>query len=388
MSRWILLLITGALLSACSEDSLLKSEDDECNTKEIRHQYIVHWRDRGVSLIKHDNIKAWMSENRVRVAFVEPDYEVPRPYNEPTGPVAAQSRAIESVNTQINSARVNRWGARGANLIVAVIDSGVDITQPYLKGHLLVNSGELPEPNGVDDDGNGFVDDINGWNFANQSGDVTDELGHGTAVAGIISGMAGNDTSLAIAPQSKILPVDFINGESGTEFHAKQAIDYALMRGANIVNNSWATPCSSLLRKSFEEWQDRNVIFVNAAGNMPIDVRVQQLIPPSLDWSNLINVGSTDPSGHVSRFSGYGSTVRLYAPGENIPVLSRMTEANRYATSAGTSLSAAIVSGAAAVVWSARPDLTAKDVVARLLRNTSAPQGVPVLNVERSLRAR
>src|SRR5262249_39786115 len=144
-------------------------------------------------------------------------------------------------------------GLRGQGVKVAIIDSGVDISHPQLSANIAINAGETGidgngkdrRTNGVDDDGNGFVDDVTGYDFVHQSGQMIDDDGHGTHVAGIIAAAhtakdIRTDVMQGIAPSAKILPLKFLgNDGSGYLSDAMRAVDYAVKAGAKVVNASW-----------------------------------------------------------------------------------------------------------------------------------------------------
>ncbi len=177
---------------------------------------------------------------------------------------------------------------------------------------------------------------------------------------------------------------------NATEFHAEQAISYALSRRVQIINNSWTIHCSVLLKNSFDNWSKENIIFVNASGNEPIDVVINQVTPTSFNYPNIINVGSSDQYGHRSIFSGYGNTVSLFAPGEGIPIIFSNSGWDLSKSASGTSFSAGIVSAAAALIWSAFPKATAVEIIALLhdgavFHANDKPSPIKILNIKRTL---
>lgn len=320
--------------------------------------------------------------------MIEPNYSLQQNRTAPvitTPPIYT----ADFFRNMIHAEAAWRLGVYGQGVKVAIIDTGVDIAHPILRSHLAPNEAELFNGNNnIDEDENGFIDDFYGWNFVSNQSTLSDETGHGTGIAGIITGDPGGP-SLALAPQSQILAVDFMAETDGTEFHAQQAIAYAISRHVQIINNSWTINCSVLLKDSFEKWNQENIIFVNASGNLPIDVYLNDVTPSSFSNPNIVNVGSSDDFGNRSSFSGYGKTVTLFAPGESIPIIYANSGWDEAKAASGTSFSAAIVSGAAALVWSAFPRATAAEIITLLhegsSRGSREPSETKVLDVKKSL---
>ncbi len=366
----VLVILLSLQMLSCSKKADASSVHEvlnPCQYTKLEHQFIAHWKNGKKSLVYDENIKIFLQQNKSDLELLEPNYLL-------------QSSTLVLTDTQINPYSLdplrlsphdiihtqNAWdqGILGQRITVAVIDTGIDFTHPQLNPHLAVNEIENRFGlNQIDDDGNGYIDDINGWNFVTDSAEQHDEVGHGTAMAGIITGPSENRTSLSMAPEAKILSVDFMDQEGGTEFHAHEAMAYALSRKVNIINNSWSISCSELLKNDFINWSKENVIFVNASGNTPINVYQKGIIPSSLNLPNNLNVGSLNEQGHISTFSGFGESVKIFAPGEQIPTIFPDSGMSSSSPASGTSVSTAIVSGAAALVWSAFPEATAIQII-------------------------
>ncbi len=251
----------------------------------------------------------------------------------------------------------------GAGVVVGVIDTGVDTTHPDLKNNIWVNPGEIAG-NGVDDDGNGYVDDIHGWDFYNNDNDPFDDNGHGTHVAGTIAAEAGNGIGVAgVAPQAEIMALKFMNASgSGTVSKAVAAIDYATQMGARITSNSWSIDSvfSHALYNAIAAAGAAGSLFIAAAGNDGRNTDQVGSYPAAYDLDNIISVAATDHNDNLAGFSNYGvSTVDLGAPGSGI--LSTVPGGS-YGHKSGTSMATPHVSGAAALVLSANPGLTAAEV--------------------------
>ena len=360
-------------LTGCQAEIAKKykeSETRECLKNKIQDQFIVHWKYKRVQILQTTQLDEFLNLNRRLIRFVEPNYNIvfvnhiqnfQQDYDS-----LAESFLIESEIEE-------QWskGFLGQNQVVAVIDSGVNLKHPNLSNHFFINSFEIPD-NGIDDDQNGFVDDVSGWNFVDQNSLVVDEIGHGTSMAGIIAGSHSGQVqkSLGLAPRSVILPLDILSSTTGSEFDAKKAIDYAVQMKANIINNSWSIQCSEFLSSAVQMYENSNVIFVNSAGNQPVDVRNSNLMLASQILKNFLNVGSLQSSEDPSKFSGFGTSINIWAPGENIPVLTSGSMDSSTDLASGTSLSAAYISGSVAVLWSRYPQESAQQIVSRVLRKS------------------
>lgn len=254
------------------------------------------------------------------------------------------------------------------NVVVAVIDTGIDYTHEDLKDRMWVNSGEIPL-NGIDDDNNGYIDDVYGVDFANNDGDPMDDGMHGTHCAGTI-GAAGNNALgiTGLAWQGvRLMALKFMNGDGeGLVSDAVRSIDYALSNGARVMSNSWGVDSSdSALRVAIERAALAGALFTAAAGNDGIDNDQQPSYPCNYNVSNLISVAAIEPSGQLAFFSNWGITsVHIAAPGMNI--LSTIM-GNQYRRFNGTSMATPFVSGVAALVLLQRPNITAEQLKAVIL---------------------
>lgn len=257
-------------------------------------------------------------------------------------------------------------------IIVGVIDTGVDFSHPDLKDNAWVNKSEATGKPGVDDDGNGYIDDINGYDFFANKGEVTDDHGHGTHVAGVI-GAKGND-GIGIAGinwKVRIMALRFLGANGGGSLNgAVKAIRYATRMGARLTNNSWGGGDSSeILKAAIREANDAGILFVAAAGNSGENSDVLPEYPAAFDLPNIISVASVNNRGALSNFSNFGRrSVHIGAPGENI----LSTIPGGYASWSGTSMAAPYVSGVAALLLSKQPGLKAVQVKDQILR-TSTP---------------
>lgn len=268
-----------------------------------------------------------------------------------------------------------------ADVVVAVLDDGVDFSHPDLAGRAWTNPGEIPG-NGIDDDGNGLIDDVNGWDFCRSSGtgdNTVYEPGqtHGTHVAGSIAA-SGNGIGIAgVAPKVKIMAVRFLSDDPddgcGTDAQAAEAIAYAVSKGARIVNASWGGyGINPVLHDAIAAAP--STLFVAAAGNEDVNTDLSPVSPASLDLPNIISVAAIHNEGHLTDFTNYGPTsVDLVAPGDDIFSLAPGFSPP-YGFGSGTSMAAPHVSGVAALAVSARPALLGQATALRshLIRTARA----------------
>lgn len=325
------------------------------------------------------------------------------------------------------------WDATtgSTSIVVASIDSGVDFAHPDLYLNIWINPGEVPfavgtpggliqaptsEPgvltfhdlnhrhpngtlansafvsdlnhngyidgedlifdtrwsNGIDDDGNGYVDDIIGWDFANNDNDPYDFDGHGTHTAGTIAAIGNNGVGISgVAWNVRIMPLKIFRDDSGTAniVHIAQAIRYAADNGARISNNSYGAPYGSngdMMSQAIAYAAQKDHLFIAAAGNEGrlIDTGTQRSYPAAYNLDHIISVGAGNSARQRAAFSNYGPiSVDLFAPG--VGILS--TVPGGYARFTGTSMAAPHVTGAAALLLSRDPSLTALEVKDLLL---------------------
>lgn len=243
-------------------------------------------------------------------------------------------------------------------VVVAVIDTGVDYTHEDLLDNIWTNPGEI-EGNGIDDDGNGFVDDYYGWDFAYDDNDPMDRHSHGTHCSGTIGGVGNNGIGVAgVSWKVRIMPVKFLSdGGSGSTSDAIDSIEYATMMGADIMSNSWGGGgYSAALEETIKNADESGSLFVAAAGNNGMDTDYYPHYPSSYDVPNVMSIAATDDMDRLAYFSNYGNrTVHMGAPG--VDVLSSVP-GDSYSTKSGTSMATPHVAGAAALIKSYNPGLT------------------------------
>ncbi|HEY2415289.1 MAG TPA: S8 family serine peptidase [Pirellulaceae bacterium] len=271
-----------------------------------------------------------------------------------------------------------------APVVVAVIDTGVDYTHPDLAPVMWTNPGEIPD-NGIDDDDDGYVDDVYGYNFVNNNGDPMDDYFHGTHVAGTIAAVADNGIGIAgIAPNVQIMALKFLDDTgSGVESDAIRALNYAVAHGAQISNNSWGgLPFSAAFQTALSNAAAKGHIFVAAAGNNGSNDDSQGFYPASYTNSNVVSVAATDAGDSLAYFSNFGKkSVDIGAPGVSIlstlpmigtPAMDYEGLIPGYGVLDGTSMAAPHVSGVMALVWGMHPDWSMQEVIADVL-NTADP---------------
>ena len=270
-------------------------------------------------------------------------------------------------------------------VIIAIIDTGVDYRHPDLKDQMWTNPNEIPD-NGIDDDGNGYIDDIHGWDFFNNDATVChytetisgytanpdDNDNHGTHIAGIIAATANNGIGISgiasnVNVQIMSLKIHGGTSSSGSVSNAIKAIQYAEAMGADICNLSWGTTnYSQSLELTIRE---SSMLFVTAAGNNGLNNNSTPVFPASLRLPNLISVGYIDSDGYLDPSSNYGvSTVDIAAPGEEI----FSTLVGTYGYSNGSSMAAPHVTGLAAMIY-AYHDKVYPAQVKELIINTLSP---------------
>ncbi len=302
------------------------------------------------------------------------------------------------------------WDIRtdAGDIVVAVIDTGVMLDHPDIQGNLWRNPGE--QANGMDDDGNGIVDDLHGADFVNRESNLNPDgdpsadkvsvailtnpfciphstkkryEAHGTHVAGSIGAVANNNQGIAgIAWNVQIMPLKFLGGScgSGDTADAVDAILYAIDKGADIINCSWGGGSfDQALKEALEDADDAGILVVCAAGNSGKNNDVNSHYPSSYSVPNILAVAASDQNDKLAKFTGGGgsnfgaTTVDLAAPGKDI--LSTIPTGNEnsaapsvgYDEFSGTSMATPITSGAAALVMAQFPTLTHREVKAWLL---------------------
>lgn len=241
---------------------------------------------------------------------------------------------------------------------IAVIDTGIDYAHPDLASNMWVNTAEKNGLPGVDDDGNGYIDDVYGYDFINNDSNPFDDHGHGTHVAGIIAARGNNGLGVVgVSWKASLMALKFLDANgSGSSSDAAEAILYAASMGAKIMNNSWGGGgYSQVLYDAINHANSVNALFVAAAGNggydqIGDDNDTTPFYPANYDLPNVLSVAAADQNDALASFSNFGSTtVDLSAPGVNIY---STLPGNNYGYLSGTSMATPYVSGAAGLLLS------------------------------------
>jgi subtilisin family serine protease len=268
-----------------------------------------------------------------------------------------------SLTTQWNLTKINAKGAwdrfsTGSNTVIAIVDDAIQITHPDLAPNIWVNPGEIAG-NGIDDDSNGYVDDVNGWDFANNDNNPnppSTSYNHGTHVAGIASAASDNATGVAsIGFSAKLMCLRTANAPTSIAY-GFYGIIYAADNGADVINLSWGGTSSSItVQRIINYALSKGCIIVAAAGNSNLE---GALYPAA--YPGVISVAATDENDYKASFSHYGSGITISAPGSNI--LSTTVNGG-YGTSSGTSMASPMVAGLVALIHSYNPNIKDADLV-------------------------
>jgi len=320
-----------------------------------------------------------------RIEYVEPNHiiKMDQALNDP---YFDQQWALTRINA------VEAWSIHEPKeeVIVAVIDSGVDYTHPDLQSNMWINEEEIPN-NNKDDDGNNCIDDVYGCDFTQivkdddngnpiYSGDPLDDYYHGTHCAGIIAAVGNNNVGITgISNSVKIMALKVLDsGGYGSVADAILAIEYAIQKGAKIINSSWGMDVIGEEKKALKDIiqvaQKAGVLLVAAAGNKKLDIDKFPHYPASYDLDNIISVAATDPENKLANFDFGGSnfglnSVDLGVPGlkifSTVPISSKLFDG--YYEASGTSMATPHVAGVAALLLATEPTLTYQQVKDRIL---------------------
>lgn len=263
-------------------------------------------------------------------------------------------RRTSIVKTNIMKLQLNELEIKAAPATIAIIDSGADFLHPYLTSKIWINKKEIPN-NNVDDDKNGFIDDVRGWNFIGGNNNIKDDNGHGTHVAGI-AGKAGH---------SQLMILKVLDGyNSGSHINAARAVRYAVNNGAKIISMSFGGESNYILNNMIKWAISKNVIVVAAAGNDAYDLKKAKVAPAYLN--NVISVSSLESNGlKLANYSNYNGTIAAIGSG----VLSSMPN-GKYGRYSGTSMATPLVASAINMIVDKFPNWNTSDVLC-LLKKTS-----------------
>jgi subtilisin family serine protease len=351
----------------------------------VRHLDLIDADVVALSSLTVDQALAVCRKSRA-VAHAEPNYRLSLT-RAPNDPLFPDQWSLHNTGESGGAAgadicALDAWdlatGSRG--VLVAVLDTGVDLEHPDLAANLFVNSAEVPW-NGDDDDGNGFVDDVCGWDFRNDDAYPFDDHGHGTHCAGVVGAVGDNGLGTAgVAWEVSILPLKLMN-QNGVGY-ASDAIDcigYSIAMGADVMNASWCGgPYSSFLEQAIWGAASAGVLFVAAAGNGGHDNDAYPVYPACYEPPNIISVAATDEgdalADEVDWGSNYGATtVDIAAPGKG--VWSTAVGGGQSLMS-GTSCAVPHVVGVLALMLADSPGTSAEELKARLLASAEPVPGL------------
>ena len=324
------------------------------------------------------------------VLYVEPNY-IYRKFRTPNDPALNLEWGLSNVgqpdsenvlgNPGMDVGAPLAWDhATSTSIVVGIIDTGIDYRHPDLKDNIHLNEAEVNGFEGLDDDGNGYVDDVWGMDFSNASkpkANGLDDHDHGTHCAGIIG--ASGDNGIGISGVNwniKMIPIKFLSRDGGGSLAgAIMAIDYGVQMGAKILSNSWGGgPESRALFEAIQRSHEAGVLFIAAAGNDGRNNDAAPVYPASYNLPNIIGVAAVHNRGGLAGFSNYGKrSVHLAAPGENIY---STTKNNRYESFSGTSMAAPFVSGVAALAWGRHSHYSHLEMKERLLKTVKKVSGL------------
>lgn len=430
--------IALVLLSLCAcqkppvnETKLIDNSNSEFSNKgcygtAIPNRYIIHWKSGSVSIVndmdrdqvlnklipKYDNQLEFIEQDRMLRTAILNESEQLNSMN--SSAKISDPKTKVDLNSVAPLVSVNYWGQEkvevadvwdqkvlGQNVPVAIIDSGVDISHPQLKNQVYINENEIPD-NQIDDDHNGFVDDYYGYDFKSKSPNIVPVGNHGTHVAGIIAADPKFGPIIGMAPKAKIIPLNFMNKDGeGSLGDAILAIEYAINRGAKIINASWGgDACAASFRTEISKLSKKNILFVVASGNSGVNLDYKPEYPAAFHEVAQLTVGATMPSDRMAGFSNFSETlVDLMAPGSliwsTVPVPKKDDNSQNSETvisvwpMSGTSMATPFVSGAAALLWGKYPNATFLQIKEALLKSVDV-NDYPVvskgrLNVKKAL---
>lgn len=269
---------------------------------------------------------------------------------------------------------LNAWDLTTGDdqIVVGIVDTGIDYSHPDISPNIWVNENEIPN-NGIDDDNNGVIDDIHGYNAIDDSGDPMDDNDHGTHCAGTIGAAGDNGEGIVgVNWKVKLMGLKFLSGDGGGSLNdALETINYALemkKRGVNIrvLSNSWGGgDYSQALHDAIKALNKEGILFVAASGNSATNTDTYPHYPSSYQADNVLSVAAINNQDNLASFSNYGAkSVHIGAPGVDIY---STIPGNDYAFFSGTSMATPHVSGVASLMLANDPSLTPKEIITRIV---------------------
>jgi subtilisin family serine protease len=308
----------------------------------------------------------------IEIEYAEPNYILELKYSPTTEPFYEFLWGFNSPSYSINITSVWENTLGSDDIVVAIVDSGIDYNHPDLSPSMWINSGEI-FGNGVDDDGNGYIDDYYGWNFHHNNNQVMDGYSHGTHVAGIVAAAVNGEGIVGVAPNVKLMALK-ISDDYGLVYldSILSAIDYGIENGVKIFNFSFGGP--SHYQSLSDAMANSDALFLCAAGNAGLNNDIYPMYPASYPHSNIISIAALDQTGNLASFSNYGiNSVDIAAPGEDIlsaiPLSLTPQGYYPYWFFDGTSMAAPYVAGLAAILWSENIDFSVAEIKGYILDN-------------------
>ncbi len=355
-----------------------------CANQASANRFIVQWENGTFSVEKAEGAdqfrKSFLEKNLALIKHVDRDVTIKL---ETMSASEIKAEATDGLNwgpTAIQAQALWSKGISGDGIVVGVVDGMVDTSHQQLSSNILVNAGEIPK-NGIDDDNNGFVDDDLGIQVNKEVNDPALNY-HGSHVAGIIAADPTKGPVAGVAPKAKIVPAQFIsNDEGGSIGDAIIGMNYAVSRGARILNLSWGAPaCVPIptLKEALQQISNKGVLIVTAAGNgdshgVGVNMDVFPAFPSAYNFTNQLNIAASTFDDFIVGFSNYGTrNVHVAAPGVGI---FSTVPGNKVGSLSGTSMAAPMVTGAAALIWSAYPNATALQVKQALMKSVDIIPG-------------
>jgi subtilisin family serine protease len=408
--RFVRLLLGTAMMAGLAAASRTASAAPKMETDQIivqakpgRDIALIRARGKGTlkKKIKHEDgeleviqlpagiaVDAALAEYRASadVEFAEPDYvlsikAVPNDPRYADGSLWALNNTGQRGglnDADMDAPEAWEFQSSAANIIVAVVDSGVRYTHEDLAANMWRNPAEVAG-NGRDDDANGYIDDVHGIDASFGTGNPLDENGHGTHVAGIIAAVGNNGRgSVGVAWSAQIMALKFLDSTgNGYTSDAIEAIDYARRKGAKVINASFAGPeYSTAFRDALLRARSAGVVLVAAAGNETANNDVVPTYPASYAIDNVVTVAATSRTDALASFSNFGAqSVHLAAPGASIYSTYFLGD-NSYVEMAGTSMAAPQVAGAVALVRAFYPAETYRQALDRILKGVDVLPGL------------
>lgn len=377
--RKVALVLSMLSVSAFSAEYLVKiKEGKSLNRKSLKVKSAFNLSYGQFAVVNISDLEAKSLKSATEVEYIEPNYTYTinqirdRDYGKQwglknTGVNSGSIFAPGKKGMDINAENAWKLTTGSTDVKIAVIDTGVDYTHNDLKENIMINEAELNGEEGVDDDGNGYVDDVYGYDFANNDNDPMDGHGHGTHCAGVIGASHNNIGIRGVMAKVQILPIQFLTKSGrGSLEGAIKAIDYAVSRGVNIMSNSWGGGGSSqALEEAVGRAEEAGILFVAAAGNSRSDNDKKPTMPANIQKSNVVSVGAMDGKGNKASFSNYGKkTVHVFAPGVNIY---STVQNNSYKKMSGTSMACPMIAGIAGLILASEPNLSHRELKQRMM---------------------